>query len=300
VITTVIRPRLPIDLRHSLAALRHGPRDPSVRTPGDVWRATRAPSGPATVHYEQRRDGDVIVTAWGPGAEWAVAAAPDVLGARDDLSGWEPRAHPIVNEIDRRLPGLRMVATGAVFEAIVPTVLEQKVTSAEAHETWRRIVWAWGEAAPDTGCVITPRLRLPPSPERLVAEPYYRYHAFGVEKKRTDIIRRLAARVRRVEESVDAGRSRLEAFEGIGPWTSAKVAQVAWADADAVAVGDYHLPKIVVYTLTGKRGGDDDAMLDLLEPFRPHRGRAARLLKFGGSREPARGPKLRLRDFRTI
>ena len=96
------------------------------------------------------------------------------------------------------------------------------------------------------------------------------------------------------------GRSRLEAFPGIGVWTSAKVAQVAWADADAVAVGDFHLPKIVVYSLTGKRGGDDDAMLELLEPFRPHRGRAARLLKFGGSEPPARGPKHRIRDLRGI
>jgi 3-methyladenine DNA glycosylase/8-oxoguanine DNA glycosylase len=93
------------------------------------------------------------------------------------------------------------------------------------------------------------------------------------------------------------GRSRLEAFAGVGMWTSAKVAQVAWADADAVAVGDYHLPKIVVYALTGKRGGDDDAMMELLEPFRPHRGRAARLLKFGGGRPARRAPRAALRSF---
>ena len=298
-LTTVVRPKLPIDLRRSLSALRHGPRDPSVRTPGDVWRATRTPLGPATVHYSQRRDGDIDVRAWGPGAEHAIASAPDVCGARDDVSDWDPTRHPIVREIDRHHVGLRMVATGAVFEAIVPTVLEQKVTSIEAHEAWRRIVWSWGEEAPGTGPYGKP-LRLPPSAQRLAAEPYYAYHRFGVEKKRTDIIKRLASRASRVEEAVEVGRSRLEAFDGVGVWTSAKVAQVAWADADAVAVGDFHLPGIVVYTLTGKRGGDDDAMLELLEPFRPHRGRAARLLKFGGSKEPPRGPKRRLRDLRSI
>jgi 3-methyladenine DNA glycosylase/8-oxoguanine DNA glycosylase len=122
----------------------------------------------------------------------------------------------------------------------------------------------------------------------------------NVERKRTEIIQRAASRAKRLEEAVTLGRSRLEALPGIGAWTSAKVAQVVWADADAVAVGDFHLPKIVVYSLTGKRGGDDDAMLELLEPFRPHRGRAARLLKFGGSKPPARGPKHRLRDLRTI
>jgi 3-methyladenine DNA glycosylase/8-oxoguanine DNA glycosylase len=292
---TVVRPRLPIDVARSLAALRHGPRDPTVRHRGpDVLRATRTPSGPATVRYSPRGS-DVVVRAWGPGAEHAIATAPDVLGAKDDLDGWVPSLHPLIREIDRRYEGLRMVATGAVFEAIVPTVLEQKVTSGEAHDAWRRIAWAWGEEAPGGSGV-----RLPPSPHRLASQPYYAFHRLGVEKKRTDIVRRLADRAPRVEEALTLGRKRLEAFDGIGEWTSAKVAQVAWADADAVAVGDFHLAKIVVYTLTGKRDGDDDAMLELLEPFRPHRGRAARLLKFGGSKPPARGPKRRLRDLRAI
>jgi 3-methyladenine DNA glycosylase/8-oxoguanine DNA glycosylase len=295
---TVIRPRLPIDVSRSLAALRHGPRDPSVRHRGpDVWRATRTPMGPATVQYTPRSAREIVVRAWGPGAEHAIAHAPDVLGAKDSLVGWNPGLHPLVREIDRRFDDLRMIASGNVLEVLIPTILEQKVTSVEAHEAWRRMVWAWGDEAPGPGEV---RLRLQPSPTRLAGEPYYAYHRMGVEKKRTDIIQRAASRARRLEEAVTLGRSRLEAFPGIGVWTSAKVAQVVWADADAVTVGDFHLPKIVVYSLTGKRGGDDDAMLELLEPFRPHRGRAARLLKFGGSTPPARGPKHRIRDLRGI
>jgi len=289
---TVVRPRLPIDLRLSLSALRHGPRDPTVRTRDDeVWRATRTPAGPATVCYRRRSD-EIVVDAWGPGAEHALEGAPDVLGARDSLDGWDPSAHPLVYELDRRSEGVRMVATGAVFETIVPTVLEQKVTSGEAHESWRKMVWRWGEEAPGPNGV-----RLPPSPEKLAGEPYYAYHSFGLEKKRTDIVRRLASRVRRVEEAVSVGRSRLEAFPGVGAWTSAKVAEVAWADADAVAVGDFHLAAIVVYAFTGKRGGTDDEMLELLEPFRPHRGRAAKLLKYGVGGPPRRGPRMAVRDF---
>ncbi|HYZ92097.1 MAG TPA: DNA-3-methyladenine glycosylase 2 family protein [Actinomycetota bacterium] len=292
---TVVRPRLPIWVGLSLAALRHGPRDPTVRIRRDgVWRATRTPDGPATVRYEQRDD-EVRVCAWGPGAEHAIAKAPEVLGSRDSLDGWNPSAYPAVREIDRRMSGLRMVATGAVFEAIVPTVLEQKITSEEAHESWRRMAWRWGEEAPGPDGV-----RLPPSPAKLAGEPYYAYHRLGVEKKRTDIVRRLADRAVRVEEAKGLGRQRLEAFPGIGAWTSAKVAQVAWADADAVPVGDYHLAPVVVYTLTGRRGGDDDAMLELLEPFAPHRGRAALLLKMAGGGPPRRAPRARLRDLTTI
>jgi 3-methyladenine DNA glycosylase/8-oxoguanine DNA glycosylase len=291
---SVVRPRLPIDVARSLAALRHGPRDPSVRQRGDaVWRATRTPLGEASVCYEPV-GATVRVRAWGPGASWCIEHAPDVLGARDSLDGWEPRLHPLIYDLNRRWGSLRMVATHAVFEAIVPTVLEQKITSEEAHEHWRRMVWKWGEEAPGPPEV---RLRLPPSPGVLATKPYYAFHPLGVESKRADIIKRLADRVPRVEEAAVLGRSRLEAFAGVGVWTSAKVAQVAWADADAVAVGDYHLPKIVVYALTGKRGGDDDAMLELLEPFRPHRGRAARLLKFGGGRPARRAPRAALRSF---
>lgn len=289
---TVLRPRSPISLSASLATLRHGPRDPTVQvSSGEVWRATRTPLGPAAVVYVQH-GGEIAVRAWGPGAAFCIETAPDVLGARDCLDGWEPGAHPLMRDLDRRTPGLRMVATSAVFEAIVPTVLEQKVTSEEAHESWRRMVWRWGEESPGPGPV-----RLPPSPARLAGEPYFRYHAFGLEKKRTDTVRKLASRPVRVEEAMTLGRARLEAFPGVGAWTSAKVAQVAWADADAVPVGDYHLAPMVVYAFTGKRGGDDDAMLELLEPFRPHRGRAARLIKTRLGGLPRRAPRAPLRDF---
>lgn len=289
---TVVRPRLPVSLRLSLSTLRHGPRDPTVRFLGhECWRATRTPSGPATVCYAERGD-EIVVRSWGTGAEHAIASAPDVLGARDDLTGWNPSAHELVRELDRHMPGMRMVATGAVFEAIVPTVIEQKVTSEEAHESWRKMAWRWGEEAPGPDGV-----RLSPSPSKLAGEPYYGYHVFGIERKRADIVRGLASRAVRVEEALSLGRARLEAFPGIGEWTSAKVAQVAWADADAVPVGDYHLAPTVVYAFTGKRGGDDDAMLELLEPFRPHRGRAARLIKTGCSPPPRRGPRARLRDL---
>jgi 3-methyladenine DNA glycosylase/8-oxoguanine DNA glycosylase len=48
-----------------------------------------------------------------------------------------------------------------------------------------------------------------------------------------------------------------------------------------VAVGDLHLPHIVSWTLAGERRGSDERMLELLEPYRGHRGRVIRLLLAG-------------------
>jgi len=78
-------------------------------------------------------------------------------------------------------------------------------------------------------------------------------------------------------------------------WTSAEVRRVALGDADAVSVGDYHLPHLVAWALAGEPRADDDRMLELLAPFRGHRARVVRLLEVSGIGAPRRGPRLPLR-----
>ena len=86
--------------------------------------------------------------------------------------------------------------------------------------------------------------------------------------------------------------ARLQAFPGIGPWTAAEVALRALGDADAVSVGDFHLPNLVAWALAREPRADDDRMLDLLEPYRGQRARVVRLLELSGIRPPAFGPRL--------
>ena len=94
-----------------------------------------------------------------------------------------------------------------------------------------------------------------------------------------------------------AARRRMEALPGIGAWTSAEVAHRALGDVDAVSVGDYHLPHLVSWALAGEARGNDDRMLELLEPYRGQRGRVQVLLEASGITAPRFGPKLERRTF---
>src|SRR5438270_10652564 len=98
----------PLDLAGTLRPLqRGGPWDPSTRVgAGEAWRATMTAGGPATTRYSRIGD-EVTVTAWGPGAEAALEAAPDIIGEHDSRAGFEPR-HPLLRDLDRRLAGFRL------------------------------------------------------------------------------------------------------------------------------------------------------------------------------------------------
>jgi len=297
---TTLRPRLPLDLDLTLSPLRRGTGDPTMRVErtGVWWRATLTPAGPACARYASAAGGGAVrVAAWGPGAEWCLANAPELLGARDSLDGFAPVPGGLVARLHRAMPGLRISRSLAVFEALVPSVLEQKVTGMEARAAYRGMVGAWGTPAPGPSPLL-----LPPPATLLAVTPYWEYHRFGVERRRATFIRGAAASAGRIDEAAelppaDAHR-RLQALPGIGPWTAAEVAMVALGDADAVSVGDYHLPHLVSWALAGEPRGSDQRMLELLAPYPGHRGRVIRLLSRSGLWPPRRGPRMPVRSFK--
>jgi 3-methyladenine DNA glycosylase/8-oxoguanine DNA glycosylase len=282
----------PVDLRRSLRPLRVSKGDPTMLL-GEraVLRATRTPDGPATLRADH--DGDRIrAEAWGPGAEWVLEQAPGLLGLLDDQHGFDPQVG-LIQRLHREAPDLRMARTGRVVEALIPAVLGQRVTSFEARRAYLQLVERWGEPAPGPG-----GLMLQPLPVQIAELPYYDLHLIGMEKKRADTLKRVCAHASRLEAAGLGGpaqlRERLEAIPGVGPWTSAEVARAALGDADSVSVGDYHLKHLVCWALAREDPGSDGRMLELLEPYAPHRGRVCLLLQDGRQRARRKAPRQRI------
>jgi 3-methyladenine DNA glycosylase/8-oxoguanine DNA glycosylase len=286
-----------VDLAATFFPMRRGTGDPTTTIrPGEVWRASRTPGGAVTARFAAEGDG-VRVMAWGDGADWLVERAPDWLGMADWSDAFGP-SPGVVAEAWRRNRGLRIPRTGLVVEHLIPSILEQKVTGLEARRAYRRMTLALAEAAPgppELGLV------LPPDPARLARMPYYAMHPFGVEKRRADLIRSVASRSAWIDAAaaipLGDARSRLLSVPGVGPWTVAEVSRLSFGDADAVSVGDFHVPHLISWALAGEPRGTDERMLELLEPYRPFRGLVQLLLERSGARAPAFAPRM---DVRTI
>jgi 3-methyladenine DNA glycosylase/8-oxoguanine DNA glycosylase len=225
---------------------------------------------------------------------------PAWLGAEDDATGFAP-TEPTIAAAYRAVPHLRLGRTDRVLEALVPAVLEQRVAGKDAFRAWRLLVTKYGAPAPGPAPA---RMRVPPSADVWRRVPSWEFHLANVDPgrartvigcaQRADSLERLASR------TAEGARTALQSLPGVGEWTAAEVAQRAWGDADALSVGDYHLSNMVGSSLLGHRI-DDVEMLELLEPVRPHRQRAVRLLEVSGlARNPRFGARQAIPNLRAL
>lgn len=291
----------PVDLGATLGPLRRGASDPAHRADGDgwFWRASRTPDGLGTLAL--RTVGPVVTArAWGAGAGWLLERVPNLLGAGDDWSGLDVSAVPALQRIRRSRPGLRLPRTELVLDALVPAVLEQRVTGKEARLAWRLLLRRYGDPAPGPRADLV----VPPSARALLDVPSWGWHRLGVDLARQRAIRAAATVAHRLEECVglgpDEALARLRVVPGVGVWTAAETAQRALGHPDAVSVGDYHLPNVVVHFFTGRPRGTDEEMVELLAPWAGQRQRVMRLIELAGVGAPRFGPRLAYTDIRTF
>ena len=291
----------PIDFALTFGGLARGRNGPTSRLDGDtLWHAMNSPDGPVTIRVRARRsDRAITVDAWGPGRHWVVEHAPGLTGTADTPGDFAP-THPLVASLRRRLRGMRLVRVGCVLDIAVPTIIEQRVTSLEARRSWQVLVRRHGTPAPG-GHESMPALVVPPAADVLADLPDWEWRRIGVEGRRSETVRRVALEARRLDQAaaVDGATldRRLRSLRGVGPWTIAHVTHLVAGDADAVPVGDWHLPSHVAYALAHEARADDARMLELLQPFRPHRARVWRLLVAGTHAPPRRAPRARIHDL---
>lgn len=285
-----------LDLRASLSSMASRMPGQPRTTESEGWWIGSSPDGEVSLHL-RHVSGRIDAEAWGPGSEWALDRLASFVGGDDDLESFDPPPG-LIRQLHRRNRGLRLGTTGRIVDVLIPTVLGQRVTTTAAKRSYTRMIFRWGHRAPGPIEAWTP-----PDPGAIASLSYADLHPLGVERTRASIVIEVARRAKRLEEAMtmerDAAYGRLEAVRGIGPWTSAQAMGAAWGDPDAVPVGDYHIPNMVAWGLAGEDRGDDDRMLELLEPYAGHRRRVITLMKQAGIHAPKYGPKTAVRVFET-
>ena len=231
--------------------------------------------------------------------ERAMIAARGLAAVDDDPTEFlgMVRGHPLLGELAKRVD-VRIPKTPTVFESFAVSVIEQLVTSVEARASVRRLWDVAGECVPGT------MLRAAPTAASVIRVPMWRMHALGIGSRRAATLREGALRGDALErlrgEPPEVALEKIQSLRGIGPWTANAVVRNALGWADAVPVGDFHAP----YAITAALGGRDDlsrddphaadvALLEVLEPFRPHRARVALLLeRYSATGERWRPPRV--------
>ncbi len=291
-------PTAGIDVRSTLGTIAILPGDPTVRLgPGRFERATITPEGVGTIRASWTEgDPAAQVETAGDGAEWLLARAGRLLGCDDDVVGFEPTTQPL-RDLWRRHRGDRIARTGTLWHDLAWFIVQQRINTTDAATQWRRLVTDLGSPAPGAS-----GLTVPPSPPIVAGLTYHHFHRYGIERQRADHLRNAARAVTRLHSLVDGGGepalTALRTVRGIGPWTASCVAAQTWGERDTVIVGDDGIPSTIAWLLAREPRADDIRMLELLEPYRPHRYRVLRLAIASGVRPPRRHPRARRDDIR--
>ena len=210
----VVRTARPVPLGAVVGIFRRGGGDPTSRRDDArlVVRLAHArrPGDPPPRPRHPRR-GEVTATAWGSGAGWMLERVPDLLGERDDPTGFVTHHPPVADAWRglRRAGGCRARASSC--RPSWPRSSSRRSPARRPSPGYRRLVRRFGEPAPGPG--RGPRARR--AARRRAAGPASRRGsgcAAGVDPARSRTVVRAVGHAGRLEECAD-----LPADRGPGP-----------------------------------------------------------------------------------
>lgn len=267
-----------VHVRWTLSPLAMLAGDPTIRLgETSMTRATVTPDGPGAIGVEWLSDRqEVSLTGYDAGGSWLVDRGSALVGVDDDASSFEP-ADRVVAGLWARFRGDRVARTGTLWHDAAWTIVQQRVHRRDAAAQWRRLVLDMG-----TRVSGVDDLWAPPDPMRVARSHPTELRGYGIDAHRAQALINLAIVAKRLQAFVDGpledARRPLLSIDGIGPWTVSCLSAFTWGDPDTVIVGDSGIPSLVAVALAGERRATDERMLDLLEPYRPHRYRVLKLV----------------------
>lgn len=282
--------RMPTTRRITSAAAFSIERSMALQQLGHVDPTATLSSTVFTKHYTNR-DGERVRFCLAQHTDGYVAAFDGAVGddeercveqfatldtLNDGLLSFVPQ-HPVLRRLVHAFAGLRLLRVPWLFDVAAGAILQQRVAFPDAANGFKRIALQHGTVDDADNAVAFPNAR------HVASLPRFEFEALGIDVKRAAALKALA-KEEVFRSFLHAGvghdelRRRLLRVPGIGPWTTEMILGFGAADADAVPVGDLHLPGLVCRVLAGERDGTDARMLELLEPYRGHRFRVVRLL----------------------
>jgi AraC family transcriptional regulator, regulatory protein of adaptative response / DNA-3-methyladenine glycosylase II len=175
---------------------------------------------------------------------------------------------PVIGELARRRPGMRVPGCVDGFELAVRAIVGQQVSVAAARTVLGALVADYGEPLPEPSGALTHRF---PTADRLAeVDPA----GLPFPRRRGEALRALARKVAvdglRFDAGTDASAALAALLEipGVGPWTASYVAMRALGDPDAFLPGDVGVRHALARLGQPAEGPRATA---LAEPWRPWR-----------------------------
>jgi DNA-3-methyladenine glycosylase II len=284
-----LRPRAPYDLARSLAVAASFSRKPTqVET---VFRAAvRIDGSPFLMEVRQvQRDPPSLKVAGSPPAERGglKALAGWMLSADLDLRPFYElaRRHPTLEDVVRRLHGVKPTRPPSLFQMAVIAITEQQISLKAAHSIRGRVVRRFGDAVDDLTAFPTARTLAKASLEELMA--------CGLSRRKSEYIGDLARAI--VDGSVELEglkslpdeevRSFITGLRGFGPWSADYILVRGLGRPDAVPADDLGIRTVVGRYLGAGQRMEPRQVREALAPFTPYRGLAAFYLLADSRRE---------------